>query len=357
MNKWFTIRNEAADGYAAEIELLDGIGFWGMTANDFIKQVKPVKGRVLVRINSGGGSVFDAVAIYNYLRSRKGGVDTIIDGFAASAATIVMLAGDKRSMGSGTFVMVHRASADTWGNADEIRKAAEDLEKIEGGILDIYRERTGATDEQISEWMDGDNHWLDAAEAAAAGFSTETFQQLKAAAHFSAVSRFNDAPAALLAACNQPPEPREPDMKVLMKALCLSDESNEAAAVEAVNKLKADMQAAQDLADEQAEQVKSLTAQIEAIRAEAEAEATARAEAEATALVNTAIESGKVNDSGKDALLKLAKADIAAARALIAATESPRSPAPIVPAASPAQPTQSWRETRAAQIAKQLGGN
>ena len=243
--KWFNISTTPTDGYAAEVEINEGIGWWGTTAGDFIKQVKAIKGRVLVRINSGGGSVFDAVAIYNYLRSRKDGADTIVDGVAASAATLVMLAGEKRSMGTGSFVMVHRAMADTFGNAQELRKAAENLEKIEDGIKAIYAERTGADDETLAEWLDGEDHWLNADDAAQAGFVTETFEQLKAVASFDIQAKFKSAPPPVVAALTQPQQ-KDSDMKIVMKTLGLSEDANEAAVIEAVNQLKGDAQAAQD---------------------------------------------------------------------------------------------------------------
>jgi len=254
-----------------------------------------------------------------------------------------MLAGEKRSMGTGSFVMVHRAMADTFGNAQELRKAAEDLEKIEDGIKAIYTERTGADDETLAEWLDGEDHWLNADDAAQAGFVTETFEQLKAVASFDIQAKFKSAPPPVVAALQQQTQQKDNEMKILMKTLGLSEDANEAAVIEAVNKLKGDAQAAQDLASEQEALVGELTKAINDIKAKAEADAKAAAEAAATELV----EASGFTGEAKDALMEVALINIKAAKALV--DNAPRaSAAPTVPAEDSAPKLSGMDAVRAA---------
>jgi ATP-dependent protease ClpP protease subunit len=213
--RWFQLHRldaqaKAKTGYAAEVELYSDIGMFGVTASDFAAALNGIEGRILVRIASLGGSVNDGIAIYNRLRAHKGGVDTVVDSWAASIASVIMLAGEKRTLGTGGMVMVHRAWTLAFGDANDLRETADNLEKIEGSIRAIYAERTGATPETIDGWLDGKDHWLDASQAFDAGFATETAADLKAVASVSADQLrkyFPAAPAAVLARLNPSPAP------------------------------------------------------------------------------------------------------------------------------------------------------
>lgn len=155
----------------AEILLYDEIGFWGVTAEAFRRELEAVNARTVhLRINSPGGSVFDGLAIYNALREHPAHVITHIDGLAASIASVVALAGDEVRMAEGAFLMIHDPWTITIGNAEQLRKDAELLDKIGGTASSIYQAKTGAESDQITTWM-ADETWFSGPEAVDAGFA------------------------------------------------------------------------------------------------------------------------------------------------------------------------------------------
>ena len=123
----------------AVLALDEEIGFWGTQAKDFRAQLDAVEGNELVvEINSVGGDVMAGLGIYNMLRSwAKDGktVTTRVTGVAASIASIIALAGDKREMPKNTFAMVHQASTFAVGTADDMRDAADTLDKVDPEAL------------------------------------------------------------------------------------------------------------------------------------------------------------------------------------------------------------------------------
>jgi ATP-dependent protease ClpP protease subunit len=128
-----------------ELKLYDSIGEYGITAKEFTDGIPEDATDITVRINSLGGSVPDGLAMYNYLRDHPATVTTVVDGYAASAASLVMLAGDVRQVHSGSIVMVHNPWTMTAGNADELRKTAETLDEVGEAMMAIYEQRTGQT--------------------------------------------------------------------------------------------------------------------------------------------------------------------------------------------------------------------
>ena len=101
---------------------------------------------ITVVINSGGGLVTEGLEIYNTLRSSGRTITTVISGIAASMASIIFLAGDERIAMDGTLFMIHKPSSISWGDADDFRKEAELLDKMQGGFQDIYKDRTNIAD-------------------------------------------------------------------------------------------------------------------------------------------------------------------------------------------------------------------
>ena len=170
MKTWFSIRAQTATE-PAEVSIYGDIGSWGINAASFIDAVKAVQGPIRVRINSGGGEVFDGLAIYNYLAGR-GNVETVIDGLAASAASLPFLAGNKRRMPKAAFLMVHNPWSGSIGNASEMRKAAEVLDRIGAGLANVYARVTGMTVEAVRALMDAET-WLDGDAALAGKWATE----------------------------------------------------------------------------------------------------------------------------------------------------------------------------------------
>lgn len=170
-----------ADSSDVEIFLYDAIvsseieaEYWGGVAPEsFVKAVYGVaKGATIhLRINSPGGSVFAARAMEQALRDHKGRVVVHIDGLAASAATFIAMAGDEVIMSKGALFMIHKAWTGLWGNADDLRKEAELLDKIDGTLADTYADKTGKSVEQVAAWMAAET-WFSSAEALEAGFAT-----------------------------------------------------------------------------------------------------------------------------------------------------------------------------------------
>lgn len=146
-----------------------------VTPKNFAADLESLSGRdVTVRINSGGGDVFAAHAIHNQLVAYKGRVTVVIDGLAASAATIIAVAGDRIIMPSNALFMIHNPAiglSDYYG-ADELLKAAEALNTIKGSIVAAYRKRCKASAEELAAMMDAET-WMGAAECLEKGFVDE----------------------------------------------------------------------------------------------------------------------------------------------------------------------------------------
>lgn len=138
---------------------------------DALKELGDVS-TINLSINSGGGSVFDGIAIYNMLKSHKATVNVYIEGLAASIASVIAMAGDTITMRSGSMMMVHMPWTLSQGNAEEMRKTADTLEKTGDSIVDIYSERTGISSDDIRNIMN-DETWLSAEEAVKQGWATK----------------------------------------------------------------------------------------------------------------------------------------------------------------------------------------
>lgn len=184
---WYTM---AAKGKSVEISIYENIGQnWygtGVTAKNFEKQLKEYGEiqNITLRINSYGGSVFDGNAIYNILRSHPASVHTIIDGVAASIASVIALAGDTIEMPENSMMMIHNPMNIIMGNAIQMRKMADDLDKIKDSILNTYASKTGLEKSKLSKLMD-DETWMTADEAVELGFADEVTKAVKAVASIS----------------------------------------------------------------------------------------------------------------------------------------------------------------------------
>lgn len=124
-----------------------------------------------VRINSYGGSVSEGLAIYSLLSEFKGHLKTIVDGFACSAASVIFMAGQERVVPENGLLMIHNAWSYAEGDANVMKKMAEDLEKITQPSLNIYVNKTGLSQEVVKEMMD-EEKWITSQEAFEMGFST-----------------------------------------------------------------------------------------------------------------------------------------------------------------------------------------
>jgi ATP-dependent protease ClpP protease subunit len=146
-----------------------------ITPEEFNKDLKEVGAvdEITVRINSGGGDVFAAVAIYTRLKEHKAQINVKIDGWCASAATIIAMAGDTVEISVGGIFMIHDPLAGLLGyyNVSELKKIAEELETIKQSIVNCYKTRTDKTEDEIKALMT-EEKWYTAEEAVEAGFCT-----------------------------------------------------------------------------------------------------------------------------------------------------------------------------------------
>ena len=195
MNKFWQIKNISDD--EAEIVLYGEIysdgGLWldeegNITTPrqfyDDLKALGDVK-KLTVRINSIGGDIFAAQAIYTQLKSHKAKVVAIIDGIAASAASVVAMAGDVVKMPNNALMMIHNPAMGMLGyfTADEMKKYAKQLEVVKEGIIHAYAGKTGLDAERISRMMDKET-WMTGKEAKELGFVDEIlFEDVPVAAH------------------------------------------------------------------------------------------------------------------------------------------------------------------------------
>ncbi len=141
---------------------------------DFIRrELKAARnGPVRVRVNSGGGDVFEGNTIASLLRSYSGRVEIVIDGVAASAASYIAMTANRLVMAGGSFLMIHEPSARTLGTFEELRSLATTLEKVRDDYAETYAARSGLALDRIQAMM-RDETWLDAHEAVSLGFADE----------------------------------------------------------------------------------------------------------------------------------------------------------------------------------------
>jgi enoyl-CoA hydratase/carnithine racemase len=156
-----------------------------------------------VEINSPGGDVFAALAIYNALKSSGKDVAVKVLGVAASAASLIAMAGDKILMPKNSFMMIHNPWSSAIGNADELRQTAETLDKIGQSLKATYAAKTGMGDAELSAMLAKDT-WLTADEALAMGFATEVVDDVQAFARFDmSRAELPDAVKAVFTAANR----------------------------------------------------------------------------------------------------------------------------------------------------------
>lgn len=195
MNSWYTIR---AQSTGAEVVIYDEIGAYGVSAKGFLAELGalPDATPLALRLNSPGGSVFDAVAIYNAIKRHTGTVTVWIDGIAASAASYIAMAGDEIVMPENAFLMIHDPAGVVMGTAIDMRAMAEALDKIKGSLLQGYAAKSGRPQEEIAPLMAAET-WLDAKDALDLGFADRIAEPVRIAARFD-VGRFRNAPPVLV---------------------------------------------------------------------------------------------------------------------------------------------------------------
>ena len=179
--------------------------------------------RLTVRINSPGGVADEGIAIYNILRRHPGGVDTVIESLAASAASVIALAGDKRTTLRGGRWMIHKAMTIAIGNSDDMQQVAKMLDTYDRSLVDIYGKAiAGKSSEEIMQLL-GDETWYTGQESVDAGLSTQYDDEDESEMEPMNAAWFSKAPAALL---NKPkaemkPKPASQELRRLQLKLAM----------------------------------------------------------------------------------------------------------------------------------------
>lgn len=126
---------------------------------------------ITVYINSYGGEVAEGLAIYNSLKRHKATIKTVCDGFACSIASVIFMAGDERIMNDSSLLMIHNAWTWAEGNAEQLRKQADDLEKITSASIVAYKAHSSLSEDEIKALLDAET-WITPSEAIEYGFAT-----------------------------------------------------------------------------------------------------------------------------------------------------------------------------------------
>ena len=177
-NKYWRVQAQEGSN-TAEIFLYGYIGEYDVCSSDFVKELRQLEAlysTINVRINSGGGNVFEGLAMYNAIKMSKSTIDCYNDGICASMATIILAAGRKSYMSKSARAMTHQPSSGAWGNAEELQKNAELLKGTEKIMLAIYASKTGKTEEECRTlFMNGQDTWFDADQFKEAGMVDEIY--------------------------------------------------------------------------------------------------------------------------------------------------------------------------------------
>jgi ATP-dependent protease ClpP protease subunit len=154
-------------------------GYDEIKAADVVKEIRNLEKtykNIDVRINSGGGSVFEGMAIYTALKESKANITTYVDGLAGSMASIIMLGGKKVKVSKAAMVMTHKPRIYGSGTSDDMKRNAKLLEALEGNMLAVYTAKTGLTDEEAKiKFLNDKDNWFTSAESVQAKLADEIY--------------------------------------------------------------------------------------------------------------------------------------------------------------------------------------
>lgn len=162
-------------GDSTKVTIYGDIGdsWWGesISATDVKKELENItSNKIHVHINSYGGDVFDGIAIYNQLKNHSAEITIHVDGVAASAASIIAMAGNEIIMNTGSMLMIHEGSTFAWGTKTDIKKTVNALEGIDKSIADVYLTRYQGERSEI-ETMIVNETWFTSSEAVEVGLA------------------------------------------------------------------------------------------------------------------------------------------------------------------------------------------
>lgn len=162
----------------ATITMFEMIGedYWsggGVTAKKVASQLRAIGDRpVTIQINSPGGDMFEGIAIYNVLREHPQPITVQVMGMAASAASVIAMAGDDIQVGASSFIMIHNCWVLAMGNRNDMRDLADWLEPFDAAMTGLYAQRTGRDAKEIATWMDKETY-MSGTQAVERGFADD----------------------------------------------------------------------------------------------------------------------------------------------------------------------------------------
>jgi len=174
LKKYYSL---ATENNEANINIYGDITSWELLESDVSSYTlsKELEGldvdTINVYINSYGGEVAEGLAIYNALKRHKAKIKTFCDGFAASIASVIFMAGDERIMSNASLLFIHNAWTYADGNAKELRKVADDLDSITQASINAYMNHVNITEEELKEMLDNET-WITPQDALEMGFAT-----------------------------------------------------------------------------------------------------------------------------------------------------------------------------------------
>jgi ATP-dependent Clp endopeptidase proteolytic subunit ClpP len=235
LEKWAAAPLAASSGENT-ITMFDLIGEdpWtggGVTAKRVAGALRAIGEKdVTVQINSPGGDLFEGIAIYNLLVQHRAKVTVDVLGWAASAASIIAMAGDEIRMGLGSFMMVHNAWGVVVGNQHDMRDAADAFQGFDGAIADIYQARTGLARSKVEALMDAETY-MSANEAVKKGFADTVAEDISAPEATNQTAQKISARRRLDAALAQSGLPRSERRRMLAAATGMHDAAGDTTAM------------------------------------------------------------------------------------------------------------------------------
>ncbi|MCT2347130.1 Clp protease ClpP [Niallia taxi] len=188
MNKYWTMNISETQTNSAEIFIYGTIGssWWeeSVSASQFAKDLKALGNdieNITVHINSTGGSVYDGLAIRSLLLNHKAYVTAIVEGLAASIASVIITGADEIIVSLGSNIMIHNPLMSAFGEAKDLRDTADFLDKIRDSLVDVYVKKTGLERDELISMLDAET-WMSAEEAVEKGFADKVEDSLEVTA-------------------------------------------------------------------------------------------------------------------------------------------------------------------------------
>jgi ATP-dependent protease ClpP protease subunit len=173
-----------------EILIYEEIGQWGVTPSKVIEQLRAADGAdITVRINSGGGDAFDGFAIYQLLKAYPGTSTAVIDGIAASSASVIAMGCDRVEIVASGFLMIHEATGGGYGSSEDLQRKAMLIDAINANMANLYSQRSGMALEDVVSAMAAET-WYTAEQAVANGFADAIVENMAMAAKAPSLAKF-----------------------------------------------------------------------------------------------------------------------------------------------------------------------